>query len=365
MIIPLINIGSFSQSDDGTNNHVPQATSLSDCIRHWSLFGKLAIRETYLTSQQALEQLVQIFGGGVDLLIAREKKSEAELLDLLNAGASAIFDWNSPALPFEAIPQSAWLVLTERQANLKRGNQILLADPTPDQVAQLDHQGVDVFVDAELLEREPGWIADFFKFALNSDRPDQLWPTVIVDELGLALGLAYSNYESLADAIRSRRGSYWSRSRNELWVKGASSGNTQRLIGIRLDCDRDSLRFQVTQAGSGFCHLGTYSCFGQERNIATVVQRLDERCQSDDEGSFTKKLIHQPEMLRAKLLEEAQELSQAQTQSEITFEAADVLYFTLVKMVSAGIGLDDVYQELARRMTRVIRRKNKLEPDAG
>jgi len=176
-----------------------------------------------------------------------------------------------------------------------------------------------------------------------------------------SLGLAYSNEASLRDAITHRRGTYWSRSRNALWVKGATSGATQQLLGVRLDCDRDCLRFQVTQDAPGFCHLKTHTCFGSERSIEAVVQRLGERIASTDAKSFTRKLVRDPEMLRAKLLEEAQELSEAESEDEITWEAADVLYFTLVKMVGHGVPLEAVYHELARRMNRVVRRKNKLE----
>jgi phosphoribosyl-ATP pyrophosphohydrolase len=228
-------------------------------------------------------------------------------------------------------------------------------------LARLNLLGVDVLVDVALLHSQPELIADFFRRTLITDRPDGLWSTLVVDEMGLALGLAYSNYESLLDALTHRRGTYWSRSRGGLWIKGLTSGNTQRLIGVRVDCDRDCLRFQVTQDGSGFCHLSTYSCFGYERSIATVIDRLRGRCQSSDAGSFTRKLVNDPAMLQAKLLEEASELSAAVSKEEVAFEAADVMYFTLVKMLGAGVELSDVHRELARRMTRVIRRKNKLE----
>ena len=90
------------------------------------------------------------------------------------------------------------------------------------------------------------------------------------------------------------------------------------------------------------------------------MQRLQQRISSSDEKSFTKTLVNDPKMLQAKLLEEAQELSIAESREDITWEAADVLYFSLVKMLGQGVTLEDVYQELARRMNRVVRRKNKL-----
>jgi phosphoribosyl-ATP pyrophosphohydrolase/phosphoribosyl-AMP cyclohydrolase/histidinol dehydrogenase len=212
----------------------------------------------------------------------------------------------------------------------------------------------------------PELITDFFKTVLVTDRPDGLWSTVIVDPLGVALGLAYSNYESLLHAIESRCGTYWSRSRDGLWIKGETSGATQQLLGIRMDCDRDCLRFKVTQDPPGFCHRDTHTCFGQERTIQSVIERLTARIGETDEKSFTRKLANDSQMLENKLLEEAKELSvasQSDDKNEIAWEAADVLYFSLVAMLKNGVSLDRVYQELARRLNRVVRRGPGIKED--
>ena len=156
----------------------------------------------------------------------------------------------------------------------------------PEDRIVLDSDLTDVHC-IERLDSEPDLIADFLIARLKSDRPDGMWPTVICDQLGIALGLAYSNEASLRHAIATRNGTYWSRSRDELWVKGLTSGATQQLLGIRLDCDSDCLRFTVTQGPPGFCHKKTHTCFGEERSIATVLQRLAERIDSPDE-----KIVH-------------------------------------------------------------------------
>jgi phosphoribosyl-ATP pyrophosphohydrolase/phosphoribosyl-AMP cyclohydrolase/histidinol dehydrogenase len=247
---------------------------------------------------------------------------------------------------------------------IPRGFVVRLTEPTAERIAELEMARIDCFVDASQLDQQPGLIADFLKQVLVTDRPDGLWSTIIVDPLGTALGLAYSNYESLLYAIENRRGAYWSRSRGGLWIKGETSGATQQLLGIRMDCDRDCLRFKVTQDPPGFCHLNTHTCFGEERTIESVVQRLIERINDSDEQSFTRKLASNAKMLETKLLEEAKELSEASQlddKYEIAWEAADVLYFSLVAMLKNGVTLDRVFQELARRMNRVVRRKNKLE----
>src|SRR6267378_2487935 len=79
--------------------------------------------------------------------------------------------------------------------------------------------------------------------------PRQVWPTVVCDEAGRTLGLVWSTRESLVRAVTERRGIYWSRSRQSLWVKGETSGNSQQLVRVDLDCDRDALRFTVRQSG--------------------------------------------------------------------------------------------------------------------
>ena len=91
----------------------------------------------------------------------------------------------------------------------------------------------------------------------------EIWPTVVCDELGGALGLAWSTRESVERAVAMRRGVYWSRSRDALWVKGEISGNLQELVRVDLDCDRDALRFMVRQRGTGFCHLPA-KCYHRE-----------------------------------------------------------------------------------------------------
>ena len=268
---------------------------------------------------------------------------------------------------YETIPAERTIhslaVDTPDQA-VPKNHLVRMSDPQPNRMAELEMARVDCLIDADFLVENNDVIASFFEQVLVSDRLDGLWSTVIVDPLGVALGLAYSNAESLAYAIENRVGTYYSRSRDGLWVKGETSGATQQLLGIRFDCDRDCLQFRVTQSAPGFCHRNSYTCFGEYRSIQTVMQRLVERINDADPKSFTRKLAGDAAMLETKLLEEAKELSdasQADDDYEIAWEAADVLYFSLVAMLKNGVTLDRVYDELSRRMNRVVRRKNKLE----
>jgi phosphoribosyl-ATP pyrophosphohydrolase len=184
----------------------------------------------------------------------------------------------------------------------------------------------------------------------------RLWPTVVVDELGSTLGLVWSTRESLEEAVARRRGVYWSRSRDELWVKGASSGNTQDLLAVDLDCDDDALRFTVHQHGSGFCHTGARSCWEAGFSLGSLERVITDRLEAPEPGSGTGLLLEDPQLLAAKLREEAGELAAATSADEVVHETADLLYFALVRLRGAGARLEDVETELRRRNGRVRRR---------
>jgi phosphoribosyl-ATP pyrophosphohydrolase len=225
---------------------------------------------------------------------------------------------------------------------------------SPEEVAVLDRIGADAQVGMSLYTGELT-LGAALAAMMGSDRPDGLLPTVVVDEAGLALGLAYSSSQSLARAIEERRGIYHSRSRG-LWIKGETSGATQELIGVDLDCDRDTLRFTVRQHGPGFCHTGTRSCWGEDHGLSRLQRRLTRIADSDDPASNTRKLLADPRLLAAKLSEEAAELGAATGRDDLTQEAADLLYFLLVRTTAAGIGLEQIEAELDRRERRVTRR---------
>ncbi|MDB4778300.1 phosphoribosyl-ATP diphosphatase [bacterium] len=324
-------------------------------INSFGLFGRVALGVNDRIDCELLEKMVIETGGSLDVQILLETFQEELGMNLLNAGADQILV--RAAVKISLIPEDRIRVIEN------------FAEWTADQPAIIDIEliaqtwktGQDHLVDVRLL-KSPATLADALIPLLVSDRPDGLWPTVIVDQLGIALGLAYSSEASLRIAIEKQTGVYFSRSRDKIWEKGKTSGAIQRLVGVRVDCDFDTLRFMVAQQAPGFCHNGTHTCFGYERNVSEIIQRLEDRIQGGDRKSFTKKLFDDQEMLRKKLLEEAQELSDATTTSDATWEAADVLYFSLIALLRNGATLPKVYSELGRRMQRVVRRKNKLEP---
>jgi phosphoribosyl-ATP pyrophosphohydrolase len=230
-------------------------------------------------------------------------------------------------------------------------------------IATADRAGADAQVGMALYTGRLD-LADAIAAPLVSDRPDGLWPTVVTDELGVALGLAYSNGASLRAAIAGRRGVYHSRTRG-LWAKGATSGATQELLRVDLDCDRDTLRFVVRQAGHGFCHLDTWTCWGEEHGLGALARRLAARRGAAPPGSYTGRLFGDPALLRAKLVEEAGELADAADAGAVAHEAADLAFFLLVALARAGVPMADVTDELARRALRLDRRPGDAKPGAS
>jgi len=230
---------------------------------------------------------------------------------------------------------------------------------TPAEIAAIDAAGADVQVGMALYSGALD-LADGITAPLTSDRPDGLWATVVADDSGRALGLAWSDAESVREAVARRMGVYRSRSRG-LWVKGETSDSTQQLLRIDIDCDRDALRFTVRQSGSGFCHRGTRSCWGEERGLDRLQRILRRRRAVAPANSYTRRLLDDADLLRAKLVEEAAELAEAPPE-QVALEAADLLYFALVAMARSGVALADVERVLDLRGRKLTRRRGNAKP---
>ncbi|KAJ7180169.1 histidinol dehydrogenase-domain-containing protein [Mycena crocata] len=205
-------------------------------------------------------------------------------------------------------------------------------------------------------------IADAFLAPIVSDRQDGLFPTVVSTETGHSLGLVYSSAESVKESILTGKGVYQSR-KHGLWRKGETSGATQDVVSIRMDCDSDSLEFRVVQHGAGFCHLDRQSCFGETSGLPALESALRSRFESAPEGSYTKRLFNDPELLRSKLMEEADELCRAEEKADIAFEAADLFYFALTKCIAHGVGISDIEASLDKKARRVTRRSGNAKPE--
>ena len=199
-----------------------------------------------------------------------------------------------------------------------------------------------------------------------------LIPAVVVDaENGKVLTLAYMNKESLRISMEKGLTCFWSRSRQELWLKGETSGNYQHIVSITADCDGDALEILVEKDGPA-CHLGTDSCFEQplfqseERHdftYAGLMELIRGRKTEKKEGSYTTYLFEKGlDKILKKVGEESTEViiaAKDQDRKETVYEIADLAYHVMVLMVEAGISLEDIRDELARR--HVIDHKVKQE----
>jgi phosphoribosyl-ATP pyrophosphohydrolase len=239
---------------------------------------------------------------------------------------------------------------------------------TATEIAELDRIGADAQVGMALYTgRLPLGEAVAAPLAkpVDSQGGGSVWPTVVCDEWGHALGLVWSTRESLARAIAQRRGVYWSRSRQAVWVKGETSGNTQELVRVDLDCDRDALRFTVRQRGAGFCHLERPACWPSGFDLDDLARTITQRVARPESGSGTAKLLADPALLAAKLREEADELGRANARADVVHETADVLYLALVALVRGGGTLTEVVAELSRRRGAVTRRPMAAKSEAA
>ena len=199
-----------------------------------------------------------------------------------------------------------------------------------------------------------------------------LIPAIVVDAISKkVLTLAYMNRESLAISMEKGLTCFWSRSRNELWLKGETSGNYQHIVSITADCDNDALVVMVEKDGPA-CHTGSDSCFThpvwesdtlQEFSLEGLMELLKGRKIDRPEGSYTTYLFEKGlDKILKKVGEESTEViiaAKAEDRKETIYEIADLAYHVMVLMAQADISIEDVHRELASR--HVIDHKVKQE----
>ena len=199
-----------------------------------------------------------------------------------------------------------------------------------------------------------------------------LIPAIVVDaDTKEVLTLAYMNEESLRISLEKGLTCFWSRSRQELWLKGETSGNYQHIVKIKADCDRDALTVEVRKDGPA-CHLGTDSCFNdalcineseEPFSLEGLMELIRGRKTEKKEGSYTTYLFEKGlDKILKKVGEESTEViiaGKAGDKKETVYEIADLTYHVMVLMIEMGITLQDIHDELASR--HVIDHKVKQE----
>lgn len=190
---------------------------------------------------------------------------------------------------------------------------------------------------------------------------DGLIPCIVQDaDTGAVLTLAYMNEESLRKTEETGETWFFSRSRNELWHKGETSGNIQKVRELRYDCDGDAILALVDPTGPA-CHTGETTCFYRGFDGVTTQRfeapgelqtTLDARRAEMPEGSYTTELLNNPPFIAEKVLEEAEEVTRAareETDDRVANEAADVIYHLAVLMTQRGLKLQDAFEILNER----------------
>ena len=390
-LVAAIDLAAYTKSTQGLD------------VQALSFVGNVFVRVTDETIDETLSHLKQSVGRFANYLGVASVTSIDDVVSLLDAGAAKVFvtrqqldqlktmkidqdrivlclPGNTKEEIIEAIAGTSVDIYSHQvedvglvEAWLKdygtdRPNVFVsFAKPSMESVLTLAKLSAIPIISAENLTVDPSKqtnalsVAKLFMANATSDRSDGLFTTLVTDERGVALGLVYSSEESVAESLKTGRGVYQSRKRG-LWYKGESSGDVQELVSLALDCDSDCLQFVVRQKGRGFCHLATPTCFGEYTGLSKLQKTLQSRKDSAPEGSYTARLFNDSQLLRAKILEEATELCDANTKDEVAFEAADLFYFALTKCIASGVSLEDVERNLDAKSIKVKRRQGDAKP---
>ena len=222
---------------------------------------------------------------------------------------------------------------------------------TVEEIAGLEKAGCDVQLGMALYTGKVS-LAESFVACLNWQK-GELIPVIAQSEEGEALMLGYANKEAFAASFASGRLTFWSRSRKSLWQKGETSGNVLQVIKMRADCDRDAVLATVRPSGPT-CHTGAWSCFqssgARPYSLNLLSEVIRERFKNPAPGSYTATL--NDERAREKLMEEAEELTEAESRDDVIWECADLVYFLTVLMEREDVSWRDVLNELERRRLR-------------
>lgn len=218
-----------------------------------------------------------------------------------------------------------------------------------DQIVQLEKFHCDVQLGMALYTGAVN-LKESFVNCIDWEKTNGMVPVIAQSPAGEVLMMGYSNKEALEKTFELGKLTFFSRTRNTLWTKGETSGHFLELVKMRADCDRDTILATVIPHG-GVCHTGSFNCFSSEADEKSSMERLygtiAERFANPRPGSYTATL--NDKRVREKILEEAEELTEAEGKDEVIWEAADLLYFASVLMYKEGVTWRDVYNELDRR----------------
>jgi phosphoribosyl-ATP pyrophosphohydrolase/phosphoribosyl-AMP cyclohydrolase len=223
---------------------------------------------------------------------------------------------------------------------------------TLDEIEELAALGCDVQLGMALYTGKVN-LADAFARSLNWKKGETgngpaMLPVIAQSPDGQIMMTGFTDKEALAETFKRGNVCFHSRTRNKLWMKGETSGNTLKLVRLRTDCDRDALLATAEPAGP-VCHTGAWSCFRTDKAYTWEFLQaiIAERFRNPVPGSYTATL--DDKLVREKVMEEAQELCEAKTHDELVWEAADLVFFATALMTRSGVTVREILDELDRR----------------
>ena len=218
-----------------------------------------------------------------------------------------------------------------------------------EEICKLESMGCDVQLGMALYTGVVKLNKSFIE-CLDWQKTNGMMPVIAQSPEGEVLMMGYATKEAFDKTFETGKLTFHSRTRNTLWTKGETSGHYLELVKVRADCDRDTVLATVIPHG-GVCHTGSWTCFGSEPDAKSSMERLyatiSDRFANPKPGSYTATL--NDKRVREKVMEEAEELTEAESKEDVIWEAADVLYFISVLMYKEGVTWQDVYNELDKR----------------
>lgn len=377
MIISTINLknGDLVRIDSN-NSETIQNTNISEFVRYLRLFGEIFVKTD--NSPKSEEVLKQICKLSVCNVLINSNPTLEEAKKIISYGAQKIvLKAGSQENILSLLPKNraAVYIETDIEANLKRYNNYTnlffvkfankanisleeirtytaknIAIESKFDISDISHfekENISVIIDCEYYENKEK-MTEAFCQCLDFEKRYGYLPTIVQDyETKQVLMLAYSNLDSLKQALNTQKGTYFSRSRKKIWIKGETSGNIQGLVKARYNCDKDAILFFVRQTGNA-CRHGKYSCFSEKDiEINSLYNDILNKKRLLPDKALTTKLFEDEYVLKKKLMEKAFDLINYEKNSSLETEAAQLTYLLLTFMAAHNITPKDVLNKLS------------------
>lgn len=377
MIISTINLknGDLVRIDSNSSETI-QNTNISEFVKYLRLFGEIFVKTD--NSQKSEEVLKQICKFADCNVLVNSNPTLEEAKKIISYGAQKIVlkaGTQDNILALLPKNKAAVYIETDMETNLKRYNNYTnlffvklankentsleeirtytaknIAIESKFDISDISHfekENISVIIDYEYYENKEKMIEAFCQ-CLDFEKRYGYLPTIVQDyETKQVLMLAYSNIDSLKQALNTQNGTYFSRSRKKIWVKGETSGNIQGLVKARYNCDKDAILFFVRQTGNA-CRHGKYSCFSEKDiEINSLYNDILNKKRLLPDKALTTKLFEDEYVLKKKLMEKAFDLINYEKNSSLETEAAQLTYLLLTFMAAHNITPKDVLNKLS------------------